>query len=207
MPANPKVDAHIARAPEYARPILRNLRRIVRRAAPRLAEEIKWGAPTYVGRGLVCSFHAFKAYVGFWFHKGALLKDPAHLLQPGATARTMKGIRLASLADIDESGLAALVREAVEVDASGAKPPRRPVEVVVPAALRKALAKQPKARAFFDSLPSSHRREYASHVAEAIRPETVERRVAWTVAELEAGRRPHEKYRAPKRESTRRQTV
>jgi hypothetical protein len=68
----------------------------------------------------------------------------------------------------------------------GVKVRPKPRPVVVPPALRKALAANPKAKAFFDSLPPSHRREFADYVAEAKRPETVERRLKRTVGELES---------------------
>ncbi|RME36196.1 MAG: hypothetical protein D6788_12130, partial [Planctomycetota bacterium] len=51
------------------------------------------------------------------------------------------------------------------------------------------------AKAFFDSLAPSHRREYAEYVAEAKRPETVARRVSKTIDELTRQLRPHDKYR------------
>ena len=195
MAKNPKVDDHIARAPEAARPILRKLREIVHGADPGITEEIKWGAPTFMKRGMVCSMHAFKHYVGLWFFKGVKLKDPKRLLAPGVSAHTMKNIKIAHAGEIRPAAYAALVRQAVAFNESGEKikPPTRPV--VVPPALRKALAKNAKAREFFNGLAPSHRREYAGYVAEAKQPETIDRRVIKTIAELSKGRRPHEKYR------------
>ncbi len=189
------VDRSIREAPEYAKPILVALRRIIHAAVPDIVEELKWGAPAFAKRGLVCSVHAFRNHVGLWFHKGALLPDPQHLLEPGPKARTMKVIRLSSVDEIDESAYARLVRDAARLNDEGVKPPPQRHRVVVPTVLKKALAKSPKAKAFFDALAPSHRREYSEYVREAKKFETIQRRAAWTIAELEKGRRPHEKYR------------
>ena len=59
-----------------------------------------------------------------------------------------------------------------------------PREVDVPPELAEALRRNPKARAAFDALSYSHRREYATAVADAKRPETRARRVASTLRAL-----------------------
>jgi hypothetical protein len=62
-----------------------------------------------------------------------------------------------------------------------------PREVEVPAALTAALDRDPAARAAFDALPITHRREYATWVESAKREETRERRVTRAVQMLTAG--------------------
>jgi uncharacterized protein YdeI (YjbR/CyaY-like superfamily) len=61
--------------------------------------------------------------------------------------------------------------------------PQRP-EPELPSELRTALAAAPDARAAFDGLAPSHRREYVRWVAEARRADTRERRAAQTVMRL-----------------------
>jgi hypothetical protein len=61
-----------------------------------------------------------------------------------------------------------------------------PRTVELPPALAKALAADDSARATFDALSYSHRREYAEWVAEAKREETRERRAAQTLERLRA---------------------
>jgi len=61
----------------------------------------------------------------------------------------------------------------------------RPVEV--PAELRAALARSKPAKAAFEKMPPSHRREIAGFVAEAKKPETRARRAAQTVEKLASG--------------------
>jgi len=63
-----------------------------------------------------------------------------------------------------------LVDVAVELDAA-------PRDVEVPEALAEALATDPKAKATFDAMAFTHRKEYARWVADAKREETRQRRV------------------------------
>ena len=63
----------------------------------------------------------------------------------------------------------------------------RSAHVEVPPELAAALAVDPAAKAAFDALAPSHRREYAEHVAEAKRPETRQRRATTVVERMTAG--------------------
>lgn len=67
---------------------------------------------------------------------------------------------------------------------------REPRTVEVPAALAAALERDSKAKASFDALSFTHRREYASWIAEAKRKDTRERRARNAVAMLRE-RPPH----------------
>ena len=63
-----------------------------------------------------------------------------------------------------------------------------PREVEVPEALANALAEDPKARAAFDRLAFTHRKEYARWINEAKRDETRQRRVAQALEMLRQGK-------------------
>ena len=62
-----------------------------------------------------------------------------------------------------------------------------PREVEVPPALAAALAADPEAKARFDALAFTHRKEFARWVEEAKREETRERRVAQALEMIQAG--------------------
>ena len=53
----------------------------------------------------------------------------------------------------------------------------KPRTVTVPSVLKKALAKAPKAKAIFDKLSYSHRKEYVQWINQAKQPETTQRRL------------------------------
>lgn len=63
-----------------------------------------------------------------------------------------------------------------------------PREVNVPEALAGALEDDPQARAAFEALAFTHRKEYARWIAEAKREETRERRVAQALEMLRQGK-------------------
>src|SRR6185436_4687918 len=70
-----RIDAYIARAPEFARPILEHLRATVHAACPDVQENLKWGMPAFEYHGLLCSMAAFKQHTTFGFWKGKLIVD------------------------------------------------------------------------------------------------------------------------------------
>ena len=82
MKGKPKaknVDAYIAAAPIEAQGKLRELRAIIRAAAPDAEERISYGMPYYSFKGRVAYFSAWKAHVGLYIptpvieeHKGEL---------------------------------------------------------------------------------------------------------------------------------------
>jgi hypothetical protein len=90
-------------------------------------------------------------------------------------------------------GLNREVREAAGVEAGetvnvAIELDRVPREVEVPESLASALAGDPAARAAFEGLGFTHRKEYARWVAEAKRDETRQRRVTQALQMLRAGR-------------------
>jgi hypothetical protein len=69
------------------------------------------------------------------------------------------------------------------------EPDTKERKVDVPADLKRALAKDAKAKAFFEGLSPSCRKEYAGYVDEAKRPETRVKRIGLTLAMLKKGRK------------------
>jgi pimeloyl-ACP methyl ester carboxylesterase len=83
---------------------------------------------------------------------------------------------------------AAAVNAAIGV---GLEPDTAPREVEVPADLAQALAHDDAARASFEGMPLSHRKEWVRWVTEAKKAETRARRIAKTVQSLHEGKRTH----------------
>ena len=129
MPDDSKrIDAYIAKAADFAQPILKKLREACRKADPALVEELKWGVPSFTKNGLVCAFAAFKQHVTFTFFRGSRLKDPKKLLDPCTTSTVnSRSIKFVAGDGVDAKTLGAYVREAAALNATGAKPlARRP---------------------------------------------------------------------------------
>jgi uncharacterized protein YdhG (YjbR/CyaY superfamily) len=63
MPKPQDVDAYIAAAPAESRPILEELRKIVRSTLPKVEEKISWGVPFYRYHGEIGGYAAYKKHV------------------------------------------------------------------------------------------------------------------------------------------------
>lgn len=59
------VDAYIKAAPKEARVHLQELRSILRDAAPKATEAIKWGSPVLEGKRILFAYSAHKSHLNF----------------------------------------------------------------------------------------------------------------------------------------------
>jgi hypothetical protein len=192
-----RVDDYIARAAEFAKPILAEIRERVHAACPGVQETIKWSVPHFDYKGIMCRMAAFKQHcaVGFW--KGSLVVGDA---AGGAGSRGRLG-RITSLNDLPSKSLfRGHIRKAMALNDSGekvARPPGPPkVPVVVPGYFTTAIRKNRKAHAAFDAFSSSHRREYVKWVTEAKTDATRSRRLAQAVEWLAQGKPRNRKQTA-----------
>lgn len=192
---NPRVDAYIAKAAPFARPILAHLRAVVRAAAPQAEEEIKWGMPFFTYRGkLLCHLAAFKAHAAFGFYRGAEVLD-------GAETRDAMGSfgRITDLRDLPPKRVIALyVKKAIALADSSAAAPRkartpRPLPKMPPD-LARALQVDAVASRQWKAFTPGKRREYLAWILEAKQAETRARRVAQTVAQVRVGKSQNWKY-------------
>lgn len=188
-----RVDVYIEKSADFAGPILSRLREIVHETCPEVEETIKWSFPHFDYRGPLCGMSAFKTHCAFGFWKGSLVVD-----DPKDDAMGQLG-RIESLADLPpKRTLVAWLRKAMRLNEEGVKAPRARrktrTEAKVPADLKRALDRSAKARATFEGLSPSHRREYVEWIEEAKRSETREKRIATTVEWLEEGKSRNWKY-------------
>lgn len=197
---DPRVDAYIARAADFARPILQHLRALVHRGCPDAVESLKWGAPAFDHRGILCIMAAFKQHCAVNFWKQALLAKRAKGLPAlGADAMGQFG-RITSLRDLPrDATIVALVKEAAVINDLGLKPNRKrtPTQdrvLTIPPYFRKALRANPKALAAFEGGSYSFRKEYVVWVTGAKTEETRDRRLKTAVAWIAQGKRRNWKY-------------
>jgi len=195
---DPRVDAYVAKAAPFARPILEHLREVVHEGCPDVVETMKWSFPHFVRDGILCSMAAFKAHCAFGFWKGSLL------FPDGATKGGAMGQlgRIASLEDLPpKRELLRLVKAARKLDDEGVAPPKKKAAPAKPAAvpddLAAALRRNAKARATFEGFPPSRRNEYVAWVLEAKQEETRKRRVSQAVEWMAEGKSRNWKYERP----------
>jgi len=142
-----------------------------------LAEELKWGKPcfTYQKRN-VAIIIPLKDVCALTFFKGALLKDPRHILQKiGEHTQAGRWIRFTSSKDIAalQPTLKRYIAEAIQVEKSGRKVPlRKASEYVIPEELQVQLKASPKLKAAFEALTPGRRKSYIFHVSGAKQPKT-----------------------------------
>jgi uncharacterized protein YdeI (YjbR/CyaY-like superfamily) len=196
---SPEVDAYIAEAAPFARPILKKIRAIFHKAHPEMQETIKWGFPHFEYKGLVGSMAAFKKHVGFGFWKGSLMKDPLNLFS-GVGDTTMNARKLTDVSELpDEDTLIRYVEEAIELNENNVKitKPKRKgptKELAVPDYFLAALKKNKKALAAFEEFSPSHRNEYVEWITEAKQQATREKRISSAIELMTEGKSRHWKY-------------
>jgi len=66
MPKPKDVDAYIATAPKEVRRKLKEIRTVIRKAAPDAEERISYGMPYYGYKGRLAYFAAFKKHIGLY---------------------------------------------------------------------------------------------------------------------------------------------
>lgn len=190
------VDDYIEKAQEFAKPILRQIRKLVHEACPDVIETKKWSFPHFDYKGMMCSFAAFKEHVAFGFWKQELLEKSAFPAEK--TAMGSFG-RIKSIKDLpDNKTMKKLIKDACKLNDDGVKVVRKVSkerkELVVPEVLTRALAKNKKAAATFESFPYSCKKEYIEWITEAKTDATRDKRLATTIEWLSEGRRRNWKY-------------
>lgn len=206
MPAtHPKVDACIAKAQPFARPILTHLRALIHQACPGVVETIKWSRPFFEYRGVIlCNISAFKEHcsLGFWGEEiGAVLRK-AGAVRDGAMGSLG---RITSLKDLpSDAVLLGWFRQAAAFIDSGqytspisarsrvVKPAKPALEP--PAEFAAALRKNRTASSAFEKFSPSCRREYIEWIAGAKRPETRDRRIATAIEWIAEGKQRNWQY-------------
>ncbi len=181
---NPAVDAFFARATRW-RDELAALREIL--LSCDLAEELKWGKPTYTAVGAnVVLIMPLKATCALLFPKGALMKDPQGLLvQPGENSQSARQMRFTSAAEIAKlkAALKDTVRDAIAVEKSGAKVAfKKSTELVYPEEFTRALDRNPRLREAFSALTPGRQRQYHLHFTGAKQAATRTSRVEKAIA-------------------------
>jgi uncharacterized protein YdeI (YjbR/CyaY-like superfamily) len=188
---DPRIDAYIAKASPFARPILEHVRERVHAVVPDIEEAMKWGSPTYCRQGkILLGTAAFKAHASVHFWRG---QELGFEVKDGAMGQFG---RLTSVDDLP-GDLDILIRKAAALSSVPAprkpKHPPKPVPDMHPE-FASALDSAPKAKAVFDSFAPSHRREYLEWIAEAKQDSTRHKRIATAVEWIAEGKRRNWKY-------------
>jgi uncharacterized protein YdeI (YjbR/CyaY-like superfamily) len=157
-----------------------------------LVEELKWGKPcfTYQKKN-VAIIIPLKGACALSFFKGALLKDPKHILQKIGEAQAGRWIKFTSHKEISalQTTLRSYIYEAIEVEESGKKVPLKKLsEYVVPEELQVRLNAAPELKAAFEALTPGRKKSYIFHVSRAKQAKTRAARAQKCVPMILSGR-------------------
>src|SRR5262245_19388617 len=192
---DPRVDAYIAKAADFAKPILTHILDVVHQACPDVEEDLKWSTPSFMYKGILCGMAAFKQHATFGFWKHDLVTGSPRV------EGSMGFGRLTKVSDLPpKKALVAYVKKAAALNETGVKPARAPMKrapkppAQAPADLVAALRKNKTAPATFDAFSPSAKREYVEWITEAKTDETRARRLKTAVEWIAQGKQRNWKY-------------
>ena len=186
MVRNPKVDAYIDKQQDFAKPILKHVRKLAHEALPRAEEALKWGVPYFTVNG--------KNAVGM----AAFKKHASVMVCSTETAGGGMG-NFGKLTDVSQlpgdEELIRQFRESAEAVQSPetSQPKTKPV-LAMPDDLASAIADTPSAQEVFDGFTDAQRRDYIEWVMSAKRQPTREKRVATAAEWIGEGKKRNWKY-------------
>ena len=157
-----------------------------------LTEELKWGKPcfTFLKKN-VAILIPLKESCALSFFKGALLKDPKHLLQRIGQMQAGRWIKFTSLGEIAavRSTLKDYLCEAIELEKSGKRVLlKKPSDYPIPEELQRRLDDDAVLRSAFATLTPGRRKSYIFHISSAKQAKTRAARAERCVPMILSGR-------------------
>ncbi len=157
-----------------------------------LTEELKWGKPcfTFLKKNVAIVI-PLKESCALSFFKGALLKDPKHLLQRIGQMQAGRWIKFTSLGEIAavRSTLKDYLFEAIELEKSGKRVVlKKASDYPIPEELQRRLNDDAVLRSAFATLTPGRRKSYIFHISSAKQAKTRAARVEKCVPMILSGR-------------------
>jgi len=193
-----RIDAYIAKAQPFAKPVLNHIRSLVHKACPDAEETMKWSFPHFNYKGtMMCSMASFKQHVAFGFWKASIMKDPKKMLNSSEAMGHLG--RITSVKDLPaDNVMIQYIKEAARLNEEGVKLPSKPVKekkkLVIPDYLIKAISKNKEAKKTFDEFSYSNKKEYVEWITEAKTEDTRNNRLTTAVEWMAEGKVRNWKY-------------
>jgi uncharacterized protein YdeI (YjbR/CyaY-like superfamily) len=195
---DPRIDAYIDKAKDFAKPILSHIRELVHKAVPDVEETMKWSMPhfDYLGE-MMFSMASFKEHMAMGFWKVAIMKDPDKLLNSNEAMGNFG--RIKDIKDLpSDKIIIKYLKEAARLNKEGIKNPARAKseikEIEVPDYFAKALSKNKAAKKVFDGFSPSKKKEYVQWLTEAKTEATRDKRMETALEWIAEGKTRHWKY-------------
>lgn len=113
-----RVDAWLRGQGKEFRDLCSAARATIAEALPGARESIKWGYPTWVGKGNIVAIAPHTDHVNLQFYRGTRLPDPTGALD--GTGKELRHVKLWSAKDLKTPAVKGLLRAAWRIDQEGA---------------------------------------------------------------------------------------
>ena len=198
MPKTDKrIDAYIAKSPEYARPILTHLRALIHKVCPEVEEAMKWSSPAFDYKGPLVVMAAFKEHAHFNLWKAALIPGAKGILTDD-DGKPAKMRQIKTLKDLpSDKVLTGFIKAGIKLNEEGKTVEKKTTpkkEIPIPEYFTKALSKNKKASATFEKFSPSQRREYLEWIVDAKTEDTRLKRLTQALEWMAEGKTRHWKY-------------
>jgi uncharacterized protein YdeI (YjbR/CyaY-like superfamily) len=195
---DPRIDAYIAKAADFAKPVLSHLRSLVHKACPDVEETMKWSFPHFDYKGMMCSMASFKQHCAFSFWKITLMKDAKKLLDNRANAMGSFG-RITSLKDLpSDKTILSYIKEAMKLNDDDVKPekakPSEKKELIIPNYVIDSLRKNKKALSAFEKFSYTNKKDYLEWITGAKTEKTRNERLIQAIEWMAEGKIRNWKY-------------
>ncbi|MCC8408721.1 YdeI/OmpD-associated family protein [Mucilaginibacter sp. UR6-1] len=201
---DPRIEAYIDKAADFAKPILLHLRDLIHCTVPEIAETTKWSMPFFECNGPVCYIAAFKQHCAFGFWKSSRLSDPHKVLKEEEGSGAGSFGKISSLNDLpNDDILIEYIAEMVAINAQDIKKPaakkpvvaKAPLMVETPAYFMELLIKNPQAMAVFEKFSPSAKKEYITWFIDAKTGATLQKRLDQAIEWISEGKQRNWKYK------------
>jgi hypothetical protein len=96
-------------------PIVTELRKLIRQAAPNATEVMSYGIPNYRGKRGIAVISPAKTHITLAFSRGAEFEDKYGLLE--GVGKVSKNLRFRDMTDINKKALQYYMKQALKLDA------------------------------------------------------------------------------------------
>ena len=125
------------------------------------------------------------------------MKDPKGLFNHCVDNEFSRSIKYTDENEIDQKTIIAYVKESIAVNKKGFKREVQNKTVLVPEELMQGLAKNKKAKQFFESLSYGYKKEFIELVTTAKQEKTKQERIAKVINYCAEGKKLNDKYKKP----------
>jgi len=117
------VDEYAGAFPGWQAETIGAIRQIIREAAPKATESIKWAQPVWAENGPMIWLKAYKSYINLGFWHGVELTDPKGLLE--GDGNLMRHMKISSAEELNKPAVKRFVAQAVKLNRAKGDPTRK----------------------------------------------------------------------------------